>query len=161
MPSISSKLTLTSGAQSSGTALADIDAIKGAFKVFDTYDNMTAIPVSQISNNQIVWVEAVATVYQATVVLADYVSTFTDTVTWAEFTGFEGVHATGDLTAVLTAAASGLLGGVSVGDVNLSVKAGNGVLVDSVGVNVSTGSVHFESGVEKVVIVTTLDGGDI
>ena len=119
MPAISSKLTLTSAANSAGTELADANLIKGAFYTVLEHDDLANIPISRIANKQVVWVEDESKTYQATVTLADYVSTFTDSVAWAEFTGFAG----------------------------------------AVGIN--TGSAHFSSGVEDIVIVTTLDGGDI
>ena len=40
MPSISSKVTLTSAASSSGIAIADIDLIKGAFYTVAVYDDL-------------------------------------------------------------------------------------------------------------------------
>ena len=191
MPSLSSKLVLTSAASSAGTALADIDLIKGAFYTVAEYDDLDDIPLSRISNGQIVWVEDASSTYQATVTLADYITTFEDSVSWAEFSGFGsgGGSGTGDITAVI--ASDGLIGGsftgtatlkvgqgdgIVTGSDSVSVKAYNGIHVDSNGVSVSgslgisvaadgvsinTGSVHFEDGVEKVVIVTTIDGGDI
>ena len=160
MPLFSSQLQLNSAASASGTALADITAIKGAFKVYDTYDDMTNTPVSLVSNNQIVWCQELESVFQATVTLADYITTFTDTVTWAEFDGFGGGGSgTGDITAVLSG--NGLVGGTTSGIANLSVGEGDGITVSANAVSVNTGSAHFEDGVEKVVILTTLDGGNI
>ena len=69
-------------------ALMDVQFIKGAFKVFATYDDMTDAPLASISNNQIVWVESLEELYQATVTLANPPISFSDSVSWSTFTGF-------------------------------------------------------------------------
>ena len=69
-------------------ALMDVQFIKGAFKVFATYDEMTDAPIASISDNQIVWVESLEELYQATVTLANPPISFSDSVSWSTFTGF-------------------------------------------------------------------------
>jgi len=157
--SINDKIVLNS-AYTGSTAIMDVDHIRGAFKVYDTYSEMTSAPVAHISNNQIVWCEELETVFQATVTLANPPFSFTDSVTWSEFTGFGGGGSgTGDITAVL--AGDGLTGGATSGIASLAVGAGNGISVSADAVSINTGSAHFEDGVEKVVVVTEIDGGDI
>lgn len=98
MPLFSSKLELTTAAKSAGTALADISYLKGSFYTVATLSALNAIPVTRCSNKQIVWVEGETKTYQATVVLADYEYVFSDSVSWAEFTGFGSAGGGGSST---------------------------------------------------------------
>ena len=65
-----------------------------------------------------------------------------------------GGGGSGDITAVFTSD-EGITGGASSGNVVLELDPGDGIVVNSNGINVSTGSNHFPEGVQKI----TLDGG--
>jgi hypothetical protein len=172
MPSFSSKVELTSAANNSGTALADIELIKGAFYTVAEFDDLDDIPIARVSDGQIVWVEDASATYQATITQPDYINTFAPTVSWSEFSGFGsgGGGGSGDITAVI--ASDGLIGGsfsgtatikvgqgdgIITGSDSVSVRAGSGIIVNSSGVSLDTGSLHFQGGVQ----ITTIDGGDI
>jgi hypothetical protein len=141
---INNKITLTSAASASGVPLADIEYIKGAFYSVPLYSDLENIPISRISNKQIVWVEEASQTYQATITLANPPITFTDSVVWDEFFGF--ALAGGDITSVI--AGSGLTGGGFAGSVTLNVGAGKGISVSANDVSINTGSAHFGEGVE-------------
>jgi hypothetical protein len=172
MPSFSSKVELTSAANNTGTALADIELIKGAFYTVAEFDDLDDIPIARVSDGQIVWVEDASATYQATITQPDYINTFAPTVSWSEFSGFGsgGGGGSGDITAVI--ASDGLIGGsfsgtatikvgqgdgIITGSDSVSVRAGSGIIVNSSGVSLDTGSLHFQGGVQ----ITTIDGGDI
>ena len=186
-------LELNSSAISAGTALADIKRIKGAFKVY-TSTVLNSTSIGHFTDGQIVYVEDSGSLYKANITLADYVSTFSDSVTFSQFSFDSGSFASasfdsstssltifgqdiegstqtsmsidlsslegggggggGDITAVFTSD-EGITGGTSSGNVVLELTAGNGVLLNTTGINVNTGSTHFIEAVKNI----ELDGG--
>ena len=85
MPSFSSKLQLSSTAQSNNIVLADVDRIKGAFKTYVSASTMNSTSVNYFSDGQIVYVEDSGSLFKATVTPADPPNSFVDTVTFAPF----------------------------------------------------------------------------
>ena len=195
MPSFGSKIQLSSGAQSSNIVLADIERIKGAFKIY-TSTELNSTNVNYFSDGQLVYVSDSGSLYRANVSLANPPFSFTDSVAFSQFSfdsgsfvsaSFDGTHTltlfgqnidgsarisqsvdlsaltgsgggggSGDITAVFTSD-EGIIGGSSSGNVVLELVAGDGVSLNSNGINVNTGSVHFTEGVQKI----TIDGGNI
>ena len=190
---ITTNLQLSSGAISANEILADIQRIKGAFKVYNSSD-LNSTSVNYFTNGQIVYVQDSGSLYKANVTLADYVNTFEDTVAFSQFSfdsgsfvsaSFDSSTSTltlfgqdiagstrvsssidlssleggggggsGDITAVFTSD-EGIKGGASSGNVVLELDQGDGIVLNSNGINVSTGSNHFTEGVQKI----NLDGG--
>ena len=107
MPAIGSKLTLSAAASSSGLAIADINLLKGSFYTVASKAVLLSIPINRIENDQIVWVEGESATYQATITPANPPISFSDSSSWAVFTGFGsgggGATNIGDLTDVSTA----------------------------------------------------------
>ena len=84
MPSFGSKVQLSAGAQSDNIVLADIDRIKGAFKIY-TSTELNSTSVNYFSDGQIVYVSDSGSLYRANVSLANPPFTFTDTVSFSQF----------------------------------------------------------------------------
>ena len=192
---ITTNLQLSSGAISANEILADIQRIKGAFKVYNSSD-LNSTSVNYFTNGQIVYVQDSGSLYKANVTLADYVNTFEDTVAFSQFSfdsgsfvsaSFDSSTSTltlfgqdiagstrvsssidlssleggggggsGDITAVFTSDEC-IKCGASSGNVVLELDPGNGIFLNSDGINLDTGSAHFTGGVQK----TTIDGGSI
>jgi len=192
MPFIGERLGLNTAVKNAGTtALLNVDFVKGAFKIYASTD-LVGISPNLFSDNQIIYVQDSGSLYKADVVPANFIDTFEDTVTFAEFSfnsgsftsaSFDGTATltlfgqnlegsdqismsvdlsaltgsggggggSGDITAVFTSD-EGITGGASSGNVVLELDPGDGIVLNSNGINVSTGSTHFVSGVQKVEI---------
>ena len=195
MPSFGSKVQLSSGAQGNNIVLADIDRIKGAFKIYTSAEAEATSP-NYFSDGQIIYLSDSGSLYRANVSLANPPISFNDTVSFSQFSFDSGSFVSasfnsstsaltlfgqdidgsirvsqsidlssleggggsggGDITAVFTSD-EGITGGASSGNVVLELTAGNGILLNSSGINVNTGSTHFIEAVQKI----TIDGGDI
>ena len=101
MPSYSSKLQLSSTARSSNIVLADIDKIKGAFKVY-TSTALNSESVNYFADGQIVYVEDSGSLYKANVSPADPPNTFVDSVIFTAFSFNSGSFVSASLTVPLT-----------------------------------------------------------
>ena len=195
MPSFDQKVRISADGLSNNIILADIDNIKGAFKIY-TSTELNSTHVNYFSDGQIVYVSDSGSLYRANVSLANPPFSFTDSVVFSQFSfdsgsfvsaSFDTSSSTltlfgqdidgstrisqsidlsslegggggggGDITAVFTSD-EGIIGGSSSGNVVLELVAGDGVSLNSNGINVNTGSVHFTEGVQKI----TIDGGNI
>ena len=129
MPSFSSKLALSSTAQSNNIVLADVDRIKGAFKVY-TSTALNSTSVNYFADGQIVYVSDSGSLYKATVTPADPGNgIFNDTVTFSEFSFDSGsfVSASFDGTKTLTLFGQELSGSTQISmSVDLSALTGSG-----------------------------------
>ena len=192
MPFIGERLGLTTDVKNVGTtALLNVDFVKGAFKIYASSD-LVGISPNLFSDNQIIYVQDSGSLYKADVVLANFIDTFENTVSFSQFSfnsgsftsaSFDGTATltlfgqnlegsdqvsmsvdlsaltgsggggggSGDITAVFTSD-EGITGGASSGNVVLELDPGDGIVLNSSGINVSTGSTHFVSGVQKIEI---------
>jgi len=85
MPSFSSKSQLTSAASGSQLAFADIDLIRGAFKVYANEDHLINESVNYFVDAQIVYVSSSNKLYQCSLVEADFISIFEDSASFKEY----------------------------------------------------------------------------
>jgi len=128
MPSISSKLSLTSAAITANTALADVDYIRGAFKVYSSSD-LSGIAPSYFSDGQIIYVEDSGSLYKANVQLANFIDVFEDSVSFSAWSFDSGsfVSASFDGVATLTFFGQDIEGSNRVSmSVDLSALTGSG-----------------------------------
>lgn len=128
MPSYSSKLQLSSTAQSNNIVLADIDKIKGAFKVY-TSTALNSESVNYFADGQIVYVEDSGSLYKANVSPANPPTTFVDSVTFSPFSFDSGsfVSASFDGTHTLTLFGQNIDGSTRISQsVDLSALTGSG-----------------------------------
>jgi hypothetical protein len=64
MPTFTSQIVLSSGAESSGTAGIDNSLVKGALKSFATFTALTDEPIDRLKSGQLVYVSNTSTWYE-------------------------------------------------------------------------------------------------
>ena len=113
--------------------------LKSTFRVFASYSALSTSPVNNFTDNQIVYVANTDTLYQADVTYADFITTYSDSITWNTYT-FGGGNT--------YQASNGLTGSLSGSTISFSLN---------------TGSLHFQSGVEYIISSGsfTIDAGPI
>ncbi len=92
MPLFSSKLELSTAASASKIVLADVDLIKGAFKVYPSLSTIQGESVNYFADKQVVMAGDSSRLYQATITPADFITIFADSASFTEFT-FTGLSA--------------------------------------------------------------------
>jgi hypothetical protein len=102
--------------------------LKGTFRVFATYSALSTSPVNNFTDNQIVYVANTDTLYKATITYADFITTYSDSISWDTYT-FGGGGTTYE-------ASNGLTGSLSGSTISFSLN---------------TGSLHFQNGVEYII----------
>jgi hypothetical protein len=115
----------------SNTASIDIKSpyeVGGLFRIYENYASLTSSSVSYFTDGQIVYIKDTNTLYQADITYADFVTTFTDSITWNTYT-----FAIGDSS-------------VNAGD-GLSKSVSSGITT----ISLNTGSIHFQSAVERII----------
>ena len=112
---------------------------RGAFQLYPTYADLTAVYANYFTDGQIVYVVDTNTLYQADVTYADFVTTFSDSISWNIYTFGAGTS---------YQASNGLTGSLSGSTISFSLD---------------TGSLHFQSGVEYIISSGsfTIDAGPI
>ena len=129
MPSFSSKVQLSTSAKNSNIVLADIDRIKGAFKVYSTAESMNSTSINYFSDGQIVYVEDSGSLFKATITPADPPNTFEDSISFSAFSFNSGsfVSASFDGTNTLTFFGEQVAGSTRISmSVDLSALTGSG-----------------------------------
>ena len=84
MPSFDSKVRISVDGLSNNIVLADIDNIKGAFKIYTSADAESTSP-NYFSDGQIIYLSDSGSLYRANVTLANPPISFTDSVSFSQF----------------------------------------------------------------------------
>jgi hypothetical protein len=141
MPSFSSKLVLTSAASSSGLIpLADIDLIKGAFKVYPDLGTLQNESVTFFTDKQVVMTGDTSRLYQTTITPPDFENTFEDSASFTEFsfTGLTADVPVGTISGSLQIAELGYLTSASAAAAGFG--SGGGTTTDISALNTFTSS---------------------
>ena len=108
--------------------------VGGLFRTYPTFEDLSSTSVSSFSQGQVVLIVDTNRLYQADIIYADFISSFTDTIIWNDYTFTDNP--------LSISASDGLVSSFS-----------NGVTT----MMLDTGSLHFIEGVQKI----TIDGGNI
>ena len=164
MPSFSSKSQLTPAVSSSGLVpFADIDLIRGAFKVYPSIGSLRGQPTALFTDSQIVFVKDTSKLYQCDYDTADNIFVFADSMSFSEFT-FSGGSST-DISSLntftgsiqtevttLTAATSSYLTSVPSGTISGSTQIGALGYITSVPSGTLSGSAQVETIIDDTYI---------
>lgn len=126
----------------SNTASIDIKSpyeVGGLFRIYNNYTTLISSSVSYFTDGQIVYIKDTNTLYQADITYADFINTFTDTITWNTYT-----FAIGDSS---VNAGSGLSKSVSSGITTLSLNTGSAHFTTAVEYIISSGSYMIDAGI--------------
>lgn len=129
------------GVINSNTASFEIKSpyeVGGLFRIYDDYSTLTSSSVNYFTDGQIVYIKDTNTLYQADIIYADFVNTFTDTITWNTYT-----FAIGDSS---VNAGNGLSKSVSDGITTLSLNTGSAHFTSAVEYIISSGSYMIDAG---------------
>lgn len=125
----------------SNTASIEIKSpyeVGGLFRIYDNYASLTASSVNYFTDGQIVYVKDTNTLYQSDITYADFVTTFTDTITWNVYT-----FAIGDSS---VNAGDGISKSVSSGITTLTLNTGSAHFTNAVEYIISSGSYMIDAG---------------
>lgn len=115
-----------------------IQANTGAFQVYATYTDLTAVSAHNFTDGQIVYVVNTNTLYQADVIYADMINTFTDTITWNTY---EFSAASGSVIA-----SNGLSSSYSNKVTTFTLDTGSAHFTNAVEYIISSGSYMIDAG---------------
>ena len=106
MPTFTSQIVLSSGAESSGTAGIDNSLVKGALKSFATFTALTDEPIDRLKSGQLVFVSNTSTWYEVTITQPDFVTLFSPSASFATFSSFSGAGGGGGGTGIFSTTGS-------------------------------------------------------
>ncbi len=128
MPSFDSKVRLSVDALGNNIVLADIDNIKGAFKIYTSAEAEVTSP-NYFAGGQIIYLSDSGSLYRANVSLANPPFSFTDSVVFSQFSFDSGsfVSASFDGTHTLTLFGQDIDGSTRISQsIDLSALTGSG-----------------------------------
>lgn len=112
--------------------------VGGLFRIYDNYSTLVSTSITYFTDGQIVYIKDTNTLYQSEITYADFVNTFTDTITWNTYT-----FAIGDSS---VNAGSGLSKSVSSGITTISLNTGSEHFTSAVEYIISSGSYMIDAG---------------